>query len=299
MLKVLGGSSAKHIAYEVSKEMEIDYVKLNHKKFPDGEKYIRIMDEEMTGNSYIIIQSMYKNPDEFLMEYFFLVDVLKNHGAKEIIAFIPYFAYARQDIEFNHGEPVSFKIVANLIETAGTTKLFTFDPHLHRVKSLSDLFSIPAYSVSLLPAITMHIRENYRLDDAIIIGPDEESEQWTKMAADETGLEYDVLEKFRHGDYEIELKPRELDVHDRDIILIDDIISTGGTMAETIKVLKKQGAHKIVAATSHPLLIGDALINLYTAGADLVIASDTIPSPISYIKCAPIIAEILRKMIII
>ncbi|TFF86373.1 MAG: ribose-phosphate diphosphokinase [Promethearchaeota archaeon] len=296
MLKVLGGSSAKHIAFEVSKEMEIDYIMLENKNFPDGEKYIRILDDDIYGNSYIVVQSMYKTPDEYLMEYFFIVNTLKKNGAKEIISFIPYFAYARQDKAFNTGEPVSFRIVADLIENAGTDKLFTFDPHLHRIKSLSDLFSIPAYNVSLLPTIARYIKDNYFDDDAVIIGPDAESEQWTSMAAEETGLEYDVLEKVRHGDYDIEIKPRELDIYDRDIILLDDIISTGGTMAGTIKMLKKQGVHKIIAATSHPLLIGDALINLYRAGADAVIGSDSIPSPVSFIKCAPVISEILRKM---
>ncbi|MHA1271236.1 MAG: ribose-phosphate diphosphokinase [Candidatus Helarchaeota archaeon] len=296
MLKIVGGSSTKHIAFEVADKLRTKYIMMKHRKFPDGEKYIRIMDDAIAGSSYVVIQSMYKNPDEYLIEYLFIVNTLKENKAKEIIGFIPYFPYARQDCVFNSGEPISFKIVAKLIQDAGTDKLFTFDPHLHRIKSLSEIFSIPAQNISLLPSIVTYLKENYNLDDAIIIGPDEESEQWTRMAADESGLEYDILEKVRYSDYKIEIKPRDLDVYDRDIILIDDIISTGKTMAETIRILKKQGAHKIFAATSHPLLIGDALINLYQAGANVVIGSDSIPSPVSLIKCSPIIAEIIRKM---
>ncbi|MHA1694374.1 MAG: ribose-phosphate diphosphokinase [Candidatus Helarchaeota archaeon] len=296
MLKVVGGSSAKHIAFEVAKELNTEYIMVNTRKFPDGEKYIRILDDHIKGNSYAVIQSMYRTPDEYLMEYFFITNVLKTHGAEKIISFIPYFPYARQDTEFNPGEPISFKIIANLIENAGTDILYTFDPHLHRIKSLSDLFTIKAQNISLIPMIVRYINNNYNLKDAIIIGPDEESEQWTQMAANEIEIEYDVLQKVRHGDYDIELKPRNLEVLNRDIILIDDIISTGKTMAETIKVLKDQGANKILAAASHLLLIGDALINLYRAGADVIIGSDSIPSPVSQVKCAPLIAEILKKM---
>ena len=296
MLKVLGGSSSKHIAFEVAKYLHTDFIMLNSRKFPDGEKYLRVLDDKIEGNSYLVIQSMYKTPDEYLMEYFFILDVLKSNGAKEIVSFIPYFAYARQDCEFNPGEPISFKIVARLIEQAGTDKIYTFDPHLHRIKSLSEVFTIPAYNISILPTVVRYILDNYALDDPVLIGPDAESEQWTKMAAQETELDYDVLEKVRYGDYEVEIRPRELDISDRNIILIDDIISTGRTMAETIMMLKDQGANNIYIGTAHPILIGDALVNLYKAGANFVVGSDSIPSPVSFVKCAPIIAEIIKKI---
>ena len=218
MLKILGGSSTKHIAFEVSKELGIKYVPLVHKRFPDGDKYIRIMDDGIKNSIYIVIQSLYRTPDDFLLEYFLIVDTLKRKGAKKVISFFPYFAYARQDMEFKPGEPISFKTIGKLIESIGTDQVFTFDVHLHRIKSLSEVFNIPAKNFTLLPDIAVYIKNTLKLNEAIIIGPDEESEQWASVASEKTGFRYDILKKERHGDYDIEIKPRELSIKNKSII---------------------------------------------------------------------------------
>jgi len=294
-LVIIGGSSAQALAFKVAKELNAPFIDCEYKKFPDGEKYIRV-EEDVEGKKVALVQSMYLTPDEYLLEYFLLVDNLKDMGAREIIGVIPYFAYARQDARFKPGEALSLKTIVSLIEKTGTDKVFTVDMHLHRVENVNRLFKIPAKNLTAIPLLGEYVKKEFILHDTLVIGPDEEAEQWAKTMAETLGTEYDILEKKRLSATEVEIAPRELDVKTRDLVIVDDIISTGGTLAKTIEVLKKKGAKKIVATCTHPVLVENALKRIYKAGGDAVIGTDTIPSPVSYVSVAPLIAEALRKL---
>ena len=290
---VIGGSSSYVLAIKLARELNTPLLETDIKRFPDGEKYVRI-DGDLEGVEAIVVQSMYLTPDEYLMEYFLMVEALKDSGAKKVIGMIPYFAYARQDKRFNPGEAVSLRTVSRLIETVGTDQLFTVDMHLHRVDDMSKIFNIPAKNLTAIPDIARYIGANLSLENPLIIGPDEEAEQWAKIAAAQLETDYDVLEKKRISSTQVEITTRELEVKNRDIVIIDDIISTGGTIAKTVEVLKKKDANRIVAACTHPILVDNALKKIYTAGAYNVIGTTTIPSPISVIEIAPSLAEALK-----
>ncbi|MHA1362628.1 MAG: ribose-phosphate diphosphokinase [Candidatus Freyarchaeota archaeon] len=290
---VIGGSSSYVLAIKLARELNTPLLETDIKRFPDGEKYVRI-DGDLEGVEAIVVQSMYLTPDEYLMEYFLMVEALKDSGAKKVIGMIPYFAYARQDKRFNPGEAVSLRTVSRLIETVGTDQLFTVDMHLHRVDDMSKIFNIPAKNLTAIPDIARYIGANLSLENPLIIGPDEEAEQWAKIAAAQLETDYDVLEKKRISSTQVEITTRELEVKNRDIVIIDDIISTGGTIAKTIEVLKKKDANRIVAACTHPILVDNALKKIYMAGAYNVIGTTTIPSPISVIEIAPSLAEALK-----
>ena len=290
---ILGGSSAQVLAIKIGRLLKAPVLLPEIKRFPDGEKYVRITGD-VNGKTVAVIQSFYHQPDEFLIEYFLMVDTLKDLGAKRVLGVVPYFAYARQDERFKPGEAISFKIVTKLIEEVGTDEIYTVDTHLHRVEQLSEIFRIPAHNLTAVPLLAQYIKKNFELTNPIVIGPDEEAEQWAKVAAKELEAEYDVLEKERLGPSEVRIKTRELDVKNRDIVIVDDIISTGGTMVEAIKMLKEHGAKNIIAACTHPILVQNALTKIYQAGALAVIGTDTVPSSISFVSVAPVIAEALR-----
>jgi len=293
---LIGGSASDVLSLKVGRELGITVSKLQTKKFPDGEKYVRIMDD-VKGDTVVVIQSMYHVPDEHLFEYFLLVKALKDLGAKRIIGVIPYFAYARQDRRFNPGESISFQTVTRLIENVGTDELFTIDTHLHRVNDISKVFNIPAHNLSVVPLLTQYVKQNFTLDKPIVIAPDEEAEQWAKISSEILNTDYDALEKIRLGPDKVEIKTRLRSVNNRNVVVVDDIISTGGTMVETVKILIHYGANRIIVMCSHPLLIGDSYAKILDAGAEAIIGSDTVPSPVSLVSAAPVIAEALKKIL--
>jgi len=293
-LLIFGGSASEVLAIEVARRLGVAVSKLEIKRFPDGEKYLRVQ-QDVSGRCVAVIQSTSHHPDEYLFEYLLIADSMRDLGAKRIIAVIPYLAYARQDERFNPGEAVTIQTVAKLIESVGTNEFYTVDAHLHRIVDISKIFSIPAYNISAVPLLVEYISRNIDLDNLLVIGPDEESEQWAEAAARILGVDFDVLEKKRINAEKVEIMTRRLSVKNRDVIVVDDIISTGGTMVETTKVLRREGARKIVVACIHPVLSGNALARLYDSGADIVLGTDSIPSPVSRVSLAPAIASALRE----
>jgi len=294
-LLIFGGSASEVLAIDVARRLGLAVSKLETKRFPDGEKYLRVQ-QDVSGQCVVVIQSTFHNPDEYLFEYLLIADSMRDLGAKKIIAVIPYLAYARQDERFNPGEAVTIQTVAKLIESVGTNEFYTVDAHLHRISDISEIFSISAHNLSGVPLLAEYISRNIKLDDLVVIGPDEESEQWAAAAARVLGVDFDVLEKKRISAERVEIKTRRLDVKNRNVVVIDDIISTGGTMVETTKVLRREGARKIVVGCIHPVLVGNALARLYDSGADFVLGTDSIPSPISRVSLAPAIASALGKV---
>jgi ribose-phosphate pyrophosphokinase len=297
---VIGGSSAQVFALKLARESHIPFLKLDLKKFPDGERYIRVLGD-VEGKTVNVVQSMYQQPDDYLFEYFLIVDNLKDLGASMVRGIIPYFAYARQDGRFNPGEAFSLKTVVNLIQAVGTDEVFTIDLHLHRIENISKVFKIPSTNLTVVPDLARYVKQNLKLRNPAVVGPDEEAEQWARVAAKELSADYDVLEKHRVSASEdkkfgeVDIKPRELTMKGRDVLIVDDIISTGGTIVKAMDILKKNGANKIYVATCHPVLVEGALMKIYEAGAEMVIGTDTIPSPISYVSAAPAVARAVKK----
>ena len=292
---IFGGSSCENLAEIVAGELGLKSGKVEIKRFPDGEKYIRVL-SDVKDQHVFVIQSMHHTPDDFLFEYFLLVDALKDLGAKKVTSFIPYFAYARQDERFKPGEALSFKTVSRLIENVGTDEIFTIDMHQHRVLRSSDVFRIPSHNLSAMPLLANYVRKEGRLQNPLVIGPDSEAEQWAKLASETLGTDYDVFEKKRFAADKVEIRPRRATAKGRDILIVDDIISTGGTIIEASKILHSQGANQIEVACTHPILATDALSRIRGAGVLNVIGTDTVPGPISYVSVAPLIAEHIRAV---
>jgi ribose-phosphate pyrophosphokinase len=295
-LIVIGGPTCEQLASKVAKELGVDLGALEVRRFPDGEKYLRIL-SEVKGQNVAVIQSIHHTPDELLFEYLLLTDALKDLGAKRVTAFIPYFAYARQDERFKPGEALSFKTVTKLIETVGTDEIYTIDMHQHRVLKSSEVFKIPSHNLSAMPLLADYVKKSGKLERPLVIGPDAEAEQWAKIAAERLGTDYDVFTKKRLGDAHVEVRPRRANASGRDVLIVDDIISTGGTIVEAVKILLSQGARRIEVACTHPILAPGALEKIRGSGVVDVIGTDTVPGPISYVSVAPVIAENAKSLV--
>jgi len=190
---------------------------------------------------------------------------------------------------------LSFKTVSKLIEEVGTDEIYTIDMHQHRVLKSSEVFRIPSHNLSAMPLLADYVEKTGNLLKPLIIGPDAEAEQWAKLAAERLHTDYDVFEKKRLSSENVQIRPRKANAKDRDVLIVDDIISTGGTIVEALKILFSQGAKKIDVACTHPLLMGGALEKIYATGARNVIGTDTVPSPISHVSVAPLIVEQIKK----
>ena len=292
---IISGSYSDVLAIKTARILDIDLIRTEVKKFPDGETYVRIP-TSVEGKKIAVIQSMAQYPNENLIEYFLTVNTLKDLGAKEVIGVIPYFAYARQDERFKEGEAISLKIIAQLIEKSGTDAVITVDMHRHRVFDMSDIFSIPVTDLSAVGELTKYMSKYYKMENPAVIGPDAESEAWAKIAARILNTDYYILSKQRFSGTEVKVSIKDkLNVENRDVFIVDDIISTGGTIVNAMEILKEHGAKDIYVACTHPILVMHALARIYEKGAKVVIGTDTVNSPISFVSVAPVIAEELQK----
>ena len=292
-MMIVAGSASSKLAERVAKQLRCKLTKPELRRFPDGELYVRIP-ADVKGEDVAIIQSTCYPPNQNYMELFLLLDTARDLGAEEITAIIPYFAYARQDKRFKEGEAVSLHTVAKLIESVGADKVYTVDMHAHRIGDIQEIFKVPARNLTAAPLLAKYLVDNYQLEDLVVIGPDEEAEQWAKGAGKALDADWDYMVKERLGPEEVQIKPRKLEVEGRDAMVIDDIISTGETMVEAIKILKNHGARKIYAACIHAVLAGDALEKVRKAGAEDIFATDTIEHEISKVSVAPLIADAIH-----
>jgi ribose-phosphate pyrophosphokinase len=295
MVVVTSGSSSKFLAWNVAQALKASYLNTEVKHFPDGETYLRFLGE-VAQEEVIVIQSLALKPNDYLIELFLMLDALKDLKVKRVITVLPYFAYARQDERFKPGEAISLKTISKLIEAAGSDYIFTIDSHRHRVVDQDDLTTVPLNDLTAMGELARYMNNKYNLDNLAVIGPDAEAAAWAKTAARALSVDYDALEKKRYDAETVDIKPRKLDLKGRDVLIVDDIISTGNTIIKAIDVLKKNSAKNIYVACTHPLLVLDALVRIYEAGALDVVGTDTVPSAISYVSVAPVIAEAIRKL---
>jgi len=289
MITVAGSASGK-LAARVAKSLGCPLVRPEVTRFPDGESYVRA-DHDFRDEHAIVVQSTCYPQNDNLIELFLLLDTAKDLGAKRVTAVVPYFGYARQDKRFKPGEAVSVRTMCKLIERAGADDIFTVDIHEEEIMAN---FAIPAYNLTAMSLIGRYIDKHLDLRDPVVLAPDQGALRHAKRAAAEFMADYDYLYKTRQTSTKVTMRPKRLNVSRRDVVIVDDIISTGGTVIEAVRILKKQGARDIYAACTHPVLAGGALRKIIAAGARKVIATDTIEHKTSVISVAPVIAEAIR-----
>jgi ribose-phosphate pyrophosphokinase len=284
-LNIVGGPASQLLAGRVSELLESNLMVSEFKRFPDGELYTRILDDIDTAHEATIIQSTVNDSD--FISLLHLIDACS--GVERINVVIPYMGYARQDKQFKKGEPISARALARAIKA---DHVFTINIH---AESILDYFDAKGINLDATPMIGKYIKD-MKFKDPLIVAPDDGAIGLARNASSDLGIDYDFLEKTRLSGDMVTIKPKNINVEGRDVIIIDDIISTGGTMAEAISLLKKQGAHGVFAACVHPVLSNNAVLKLFKAGVKGIIATDTIDKGVGMVSVAPLIASAIKVL---
>ncbi|MCW4052779.1 MAG: ribose-phosphate pyrophosphokinase [Candidatus Bathyarchaeota archaeon] len=289
---ILPGPASENLANSLAAELNVKLVPVFFKLFPDGENSIRI-DGSVKNEEVVIVQTTSPPQDERLMQLFLIASAAKRHGADSIVAVIPYFAYSRQDRVFLPGEALSAKLIVDILETCGVSRIISVNAH--NSAALESL-SVPVTDLSAFSLLAEHFRRK-GFEGAVSLSMGKKGLATSKEAAVILRGEYDYVETERdRRTGQVKIKQKQLRVKNRIAIFFDDIISSGGTMAKAIAYAKIQGAKRIYAACVHPLLISDAREKITESGAEEIVGTDTVPSPVSVVSVAPIIAKALSQM---
>lgn len=289
---VAAGPASLDIAGGLASKLGTKLARVENVDFPDGESKVRILDEARN-KDIAIVQSLYPPQDKHLFQLLLIAHKLSEDGA-DVTAIVPYLAYARQDKQFLGGEVVSLGVISHLLRSVGVRRLVTVD--IHSAQGLG-LFSIPAYSCSAIPLLAQYVMSNYKVRDPISVSPDFGSEARVEAFSTVLKSEHIAFKKTRDRlTGEIKTEEQPLNLSGRDAIIVDDMISTGGSVAKAAQLLKKYGAGKVIAACTHALLVGGAVDKMTSAGVDDIIASNTIPSRYSKVDVAPLLASYLQTL---
>lgn len=284
---VVPGSTSNKLATNLADELGIGLAKVETKRFPDDEGYVRLDTEIETGldnEEVILVQNTY--PDEKIIELFMLQDAIHEFEIKKLITVIPYYGYARQDKKFNPGESISARTMAQHIEL-NTDEIVLLDIH---AKSILAWFTKPVYEVSGMGQIGEFLKQ---FSPDIIMAPDKGAIDRASAVAKVLNSDFDYLEKTRLDGRTVTMQAKTLDVNNRSVAIVDDIIATGGTIIKATHELKSQGATSVIAACTHGLYTSGAIPKLVQS-CDKVISTDSLESETSLVSAAPEIAKLLR-----
>jgi ribose-phosphate pyrophosphokinase len=281
---IIGGPASQLLAGRVSTILNETLALCDYKTFPDGESYSLVaspLEDEVT-----IIQSTPTDRD--LVYLLQLLDICRG---RKVSLVIPYFGYARQDKIFKEGEPMTARAVAAALSP------FLERGRVHLVNihapSIMSHFNCPADSLDATPLLAERIA-SMGLVDTVVISPDKGAMNMARTAAASLGCECDFLQKTRLSGTEVSMAPKEVAVKGRDVVIFDDMIATGGTMATAITLLRQQGARRVYLAAVHPVLTGSAILKLYRSGVEAVLATDTLDKGVSTVSVAPLIAKAVK-----
>ncbi|MBX9893143.1 MAG: ribose-phosphate pyrophosphokinase [Chitinophagaceae bacterium] len=259
--------------------------------FPDGETYVKV-NSNVHEKEAIIVCSLHQ-PDDKILPLYFLAKTLKEFRASNVTLVSPYLAYMRQDKRFIDGECISSELFAKLLSSF-VDKLITIDPHLHRRISLDEIYPIHTSVLHVSHLVSKWINEN--IQEPVLIGPDSESEQWVSKVAADANAPYIILEKLRKGDRNVKVSVPQVEKYKESTpVLVDDIISTGNTMIETIGHLKKAGMKPPVCIGIHAVFAARAHDKLIKAGAEKVVTCNTIAHPSNAIFMDELLAQEICK----
>ena len=263
------------LAGTINQSLQARIAPVAWRHFPDGESLVTL-DDSLAGADVAILASL-RNADAMALPLRFAARTAREFGASSVGLIAPYLGYMRQDTRFHRGEAVSTPLFAQYLEEAFDW-LVTVDPHLHRVKRLQSLYRMPAAHVSATPALSRWIAQT--VPDAVLIGPDSESEQWVAGIAARSGMPYQVLAKERNGDYDVRVSlPDPAALAGRTPVLIDDIVSSGRTILETLTHLRQLSLPPPLLVAIHPVFAGDSYARLHEAGIAHIVSTDTIAHP--------------------
>jgi len=270
-------------------QMDAEEGKFINRSFPDGETYLRV-ESKVSGRPVIVNATLF-HPNDWFLDLLFLSDALHAQGATRVILLAPYLAYMRQDKVFTPGEALTSSTFSRLISSSFDS-MVTVDPHLHRYHSLSEIYSIPTTIVKAAPLISEWIQDHIK--DPFIIGPDAESRQWVEEIAQ--GSPFIVLTKTRFEDGHVEITWPDMGaIHSKQIVLVDDIISSGVTIDQSLKHLNDLRASPPMCIAIHPIFAQGSYETLLRAGVKQIVTCNSIPHPSNGIDLTPLLVPALTQ----
>lgn len=296
-LKIITGNCHPQLAQDICDYLGISIVSAEITRFEDGEIGVNI-DETVRGADVFVVQPTSPPVNENLMELLVLIDALRRASARRITAVVPYYGYARQDRKASPRDPITAKLVANLITTAGARRLLSVDLHAPQIQGF---FDIPVDHLYAAPIMVDYFKEK-NLENTIAVAPDVGAVKRVRAFAESLDIPLAIVDKRRPRANVAEVKNVIGDVNGKHVILLDDIIDTAGTITEAAKVLKEKGARDVYVCASHGLFSGPAIERLKTAPISEIIITDTIPQKdhglenLKVLSVAPLLGEAIDRI---
>ncbi|MSR28881.1 MAG: ribose-phosphate pyrophosphokinase [Phycisphaerales bacterium] len=283
-LKIFAGTSGRDLAQAMCDHLELPLGQAQTTQFPDGELIVKL-DEDVRGRDCFVVQSTCDPVNQNLMELLVYIDCLRRASARRITAVIPYFGYARQDRKDEGRVPITAKLVANLITTAGAQRVLCMDLHAPQIQGF---FDIPVDHLTAAPVISEHFRRiRGELGELTIVSPDVGNVKVANMYANLLGADLAIIDKRRHSGSKVSVKNLIGTVDGTTVLMFDDLISTAGTVCEAAKVVMENGAKGVQVACSHGLFVGMACERLMESPIARVVCTDSIPDGLRTKVLAP------------
>ena len=301
-VKIFAGSSSKQLAEKIAKYLEIELTSVQIIKFADGETFVK-SNESVRGDKVFIVQSTSKPVNESIMELLIFIDALRRSSAKEIVAVIPYYGYARQDRKASPREPITSKLVANLLTVAGATRVVTMDLHARQIQGF---FDIPVDHMEALPILAKHfIKYGFSPEETVVVSPDVGGVKRARSLAKWLHSPLAIIDKRRAKANVSEVMNIIGDVKGKKAILIDDMIDTAGTICNAAAALKEKGAIEVYGCATHAIFSGPAVDRLKESAFSEIVVTDTVELPedkifdkLRVLSTSKMFAETIKRVVV-
>ncbi len=297
-MKLLSGNANKVLAEKVASYLGTRLCDVTINRFADGEINLRI-EETVRGHDVFIIQPTCPPVNENLMELLIMIDAVKRASANSVVVIMPYYGYARQDRKAKGRDPITAKLVANILTTAGATRVMTIDLHAEQIQGF---FDIPVDNLWSFPVFLEQLKkDNIIGEDTIIVSPDVGGVKRARQIAEKLGLPLAILDKRRPKDNVAEILNIIGDVNDKTAIIVDDIVDTARSLVEGANAIKNAGAKRVIACITHPVLSQGAPERIKDSAIEKIYISDTIyhqslPEKFKVVSVAPLLGEALIRV---
>jgi ribose-phosphate pyrophosphokinase len=296
MLRIVSGNANRPLAESIAAHLGLQLSDMTCGRFPDGEVKVQVH-EDVRGADVFVVQPTMTN--DFLMELLVITDALRRASALRVTAVVPYFGYARQDRKHEGRVPITAKLVANLMTTAGISRVLTVDLHAQQIQGF---FDVPVDHLTARPVQLAYLR-SLGLTDPVVVSPDTGSIKLAEKVSKALGFGLAIIHKRRTGDSTTEVGAVIGDIGSRDCVIIDDMITTAGSMTNAIKTARKHGAKRVIPVATHAILCGDAYDRLIDVQLDELVITDTVPlkrqfaaMPIKVLPVAGLLGDAIKRI---
>jgi ribose-phosphate pyrophosphokinase len=297
-LKLFSGNANRPLAEEIAQQLQVRLGDADVSRFSDGEVYVQI-NENVRGQDVFVVQPTCPPVNDNLMELLVMIDAFKRASARRITAVLPYYGYGRQDRKSQSRVPISAKLVADLITTAGASRVLAIDLHAGQIQGF---FNIPVDHLFAAPVIIDHLATK-ELEDPVLVSPDAGGVERARAIAKRLRAGLAIIDKRRDGPNVAVFMYLIGEVKDKDVVVIDDMIDTAGTLIQAVEAVKREGARRVLACAVHPVLSGPAISRIVNSDLEELIITNSIPPPpdkrlpkIHVLSVAPLLAEAIRRI---